>query len=411
MSRTIPTAALTGMMDQETSEAYLILLTLTYDGGTIRFTSDSVETVYGGNTFEVYPFDIVLPTNEHGRVSESILTVDNCDRRIIEELRTYSTPMDVRIDVVATTDVSSSPQGGTTATFTDFKLRSVTYTSTTVSGRLTVEDFLQEPYPKTIFSQAKYPGLFSQGSEMPAGDYIPPPENALSTIFSEYNNLAYPSPDWWAPEVPFSTNLASSPESIYRTQTTTAQVRNDEGGANGGQYFYMESTGGADNSRDLFGIQWREAGYSDDVEVLVNFINIALPTDQIGAVVRYDVWNRGRPVCYRAMIDSNGDGQINIYKDIDTPNGTQLGSTYALGAVATDSVWIRFRVIGTSLKAKFWTGAAGSEPGTPTTLWNISTTNGELYGGDVGLMTSGADVLKCDEYGIAYDGDTASIIP
>ena len=79
MPRTIPTAALTGMMDQETSEAYLILLTLTYDGGTIRFTSDSVETVYGGNTFEVYPFDIVLPTNEHGRVSAAQLTVDNVD--------------------------------------------------------------------------------------------------------------------------------------------------------------------------------------------------------------------------------------------------------------------------------------------------------------------------------------------
>jgi len=408
MPRTIPTAALVGMMDQETSEAYLILLRLDYDGGTIRFTSDSVETVWNGNTYEVYPFDIVLPTNEQGRVSEAQLTVDNVDRRIIAELRSFSTPMDVSIGVIASSNVSSSPQGGLTALFTDFKLRSVTYTSTTISGRLTVEDFLQEPYPKTIFSQAKYPGLFSQGSEMPAGSYIPPPSDALSTIFSEYSILTYPSPDWWAPEVPFS--RSASPESIYRTQTTTAQVRNDEGGANGGQYFYVESTGGAYNSRDLFGLQWREAGYSDDVEVLVNFINIDLPTNLIGAVVRYDVWTRGRPVCYRAMIDSNGDGQINIYKDIDTPDGTQLGATYALGAVATDSVWIRFRVIGTSLKARFWTGAVGSEP-TPSPEWHITATNGELYGGDVGLMLSGKDVLKCDEFGVAFDGDTASIIP
>ena len=87
MPRSIPSAALTGMMAQETGEAYLVLLTLTHQTGTLYFTSDAVATDFNGQVFDPYPFDISLPTNQQGQISSAALTIDNVSTDVIGFLR------------------------------------------------------------------------------------------------------------------------------------------------------------------------------------------------------------------------------------------------------------------------------------------------------------------------------------
>ena len=403
MARSLTSSALSGMMNSETDQAFIVLLTISHggDNSPFRFTSDSTETTFNGETYIVYPFDIILPTNEQGKVSEAQLTIDNVDRRIIEELRSQSEAMTVQIDVVASDDIAG---GNVTASFQDFRLRSVEYNPTTVSGRLTVEDFLQEPYPNTIFSPALYPGLFGKGAP---GTYVPPPEGSISTVFTEYSTAIFPSPDWYGVEIG-NDGHPTNPQ-----PKTIINIRNDEPTSVDGQYFYIENEGGGKPYPHL-GLAWVEAGWHADMEVLVHFINFVVPSfaHTIGPIIRYDTQTRINATGYRAHINSTGNLSLSVYKSPLDVNGTQLGSSYALAASDTDDVCIRLRAEGTAIKAKAWIGVIGDEPATSTTGWNIEVTNGELYEGWPGLMsTDGNTIMKCDEYGVAFEGNTAVIIP
>lgn len=68
-------------------------------------------------------------------------------------------------------------------------------------------------------------------------------------------------------------------------------------------------------------------------------------------------------------------------------------------------VWVRFRVNGTAVKVKQWTGAVGSEPGT----WDIDTTDSTYStAGHVGLLKgSNTNTQLWRYFGVGTSGDTA----
>jgi hypothetical protein len=159
MPRNLSDAALSSLLAQETSEAYLVLLTIT-DNNAVphRFTSDSVDTYVdpgGANIrYESFPFDIALPQNVENQVSTSTLTITNVDRRLIDEIRGQRLPMNVNIQVV----LSSAPDD-VLAEFIDFKWRHINYDASTISGTLTLEDFMSEPVG-ILMTARDFPGLF-----------------------------------------------------------------------------------------------------------------------------------------------------------------------------------------------------------------------------------------------------------
>ena len=133
------TASLTA---QETTEAYLFLLDVYFNGVIqYRFTSDAVDTVYATNTYEPFPFDIYLPTSREGQPSAMQLRMDNVSQRMIDEIRTSADAIRIDLFVVLGSDKSLMRQE------TNFSWRNLTYDALSISGSLTLEGFLNEPYP------------------------------------------------------------------------------------------------------------------------------------------------------------------------------------------------------------------------------------------------------------------------
>lgn len=155
MPRSIPASAIAAGNAQQTSEVYIVLLTIDHASGTIYLTSDSVDTISNGNTFLPLPFDLNLPSMQDGQISEAELTIDNVDRQLIAEIRTQNVPLEVSLDVVLFSDPDTA-----LVSFTEFSLRNISYDEISISGRLTMEDYLVEPFPKDRMTAQFFPGLF-----------------------------------------------------------------------------------------------------------------------------------------------------------------------------------------------------------------------------------------------------------
>jgi len=140
----------------ETEEVLLILLTLTDQlNEKHRFVNNTSNITSRGNLFEAYPFEVTLPDSTEGRISSCSITFDNVGRKLIDEIRTQTKPMQVLIEVIlaAEPDVVQ-------AKYEQFEWRGLSYNPTTISGTATIESFLQETYPKKRMNNQTNPGLF-----------------------------------------------------------------------------------------------------------------------------------------------------------------------------------------------------------------------------------------------------------
>jgi hypothetical protein len=108
----------------------------------------------GGITYAAFPFDITLPKNLDNQISTASLSVTNVDRRLITAIRGQTEAMTVDIEVVL-----GSPPYDKMVKYVDFTWRNLTYDAMTVSGTLTLEDFLSEQVGH-IMTAANYRSIF-----------------------------------------------------------------------------------------------------------------------------------------------------------------------------------------------------------------------------------------------------------
>ena len=157
MARSISLTAKQAINAPETSEAFIILLTIDHSdlAAPIRVSSDAVDTVSRGNSFVAFPFDLSLPDDTDDRPPRAKLKIDNVDRRIVQSIRTSSSSPSVLIEIVRGSDPDTVE-----AAFPDFQMRDIGYDALVVEGALTLEELTGEPYPARIFSPAAFPGLF-----------------------------------------------------------------------------------------------------------------------------------------------------------------------------------------------------------------------------------------------------------
>lgn len=157
MSRTLSNAAINAMMDQETPETVLLLLTIEHDDlpSPLRFVNDAVDITSNGLVYIGFPFSIVLPDDDPDKVPEAKLEISNTDRRIVEAIRSLSTAPYATIQVV----LASQPDIVET-TIPRMRLRAVEWDVATVTGTLGYEDVLNEQFPGRAFTPDIHPGLF-----------------------------------------------------------------------------------------------------------------------------------------------------------------------------------------------------------------------------------------------------------
>lgn len=158
MSRSTSAAFKAAVYAQQTDEIFLILLRLTLPTDPVSYlylVNNTSDIVSNGQTYTAFPFSISLPTDENGRPSEATIAIDNVSRALVDELRGLTAPLGVRIQLIRASDPDVIE-----AEFDDFELRDVRYDAFSIQGRLTLESFISEPYPKDTLSAGNFAGLF-----------------------------------------------------------------------------------------------------------------------------------------------------------------------------------------------------------------------------------------------------------
>lgn len=155
MARTLSPAATAALHAQESGEVWLVLLTITNPGiTTIRVVNNTEDVVSRGNTYLAFPFEIDLPGQDADSPSTARLRIDNVDKRIVEAVRSITTPPVVTLEVVLASQLDTVE-----ISFTNMTMRSVEYDADSVRGQLVFESIFTEPLTYTI-TPNRFPGLF-----------------------------------------------------------------------------------------------------------------------------------------------------------------------------------------------------------------------------------------------------------
>lgn len=158
MPRTLSATAAQAIFSSETSEVFVMLLTISHAAlsPSLRFCSDAVDVVSNGDTYlGGWPFRIALPMEADDQIPTVQLQIDNVDRRILEGIRMLTSPPTITLQVV----LASTPNTVEAGPFS-MTLRNVEYDALVISGNLTYEDVLNEPWPQFRFTPNYYPGAF-----------------------------------------------------------------------------------------------------------------------------------------------------------------------------------------------------------------------------------------------------------
>ena len=153
----ISSGARQDLFDQETGEAFIILLTLSHVDLSIpiRVCNNGVNIISNGDTYFALPFEISLPSDEGGDIPRAVVRIDNVNRAMVIAIRSISTSPTVQMDIIR-----ASAPNVLEVSFPDFIFTGISYDAFTISGDLTLENFLLEPYPAGVFDPSRFPGGF-----------------------------------------------------------------------------------------------------------------------------------------------------------------------------------------------------------------------------------------------------------
>lgn len=156
MSRSVSSTFKSTAFGSQTSEAYIVLLTIDHEEMDEPFyvTSNGVEVISNGVLFYPYPFTITLPDDTERPFSQGRLTIDTVSQTMVAA-RWFNTPVTITIQIVLASDPDTVE-----IEFPDFELTDLTYDDQTISGNLSIESFVEEPFPGDAFIPSYFPGLF-----------------------------------------------------------------------------------------------------------------------------------------------------------------------------------------------------------------------------------------------------------
>lgn len=154
---TLSAGAKADLAARETDTVFITLITITHAelGTPIRVCNDAIDCVSRGNTFQACTFRFVPPNQDPDTVPRARLQIDNVDRQIVQAIRTITSKPSIMVEVVRDDDPDTVEM-----TLDDFQLEDVTWDQMFVTGDVTIENFLQEPYPAHAFVPSYFPGMF-----------------------------------------------------------------------------------------------------------------------------------------------------------------------------------------------------------------------------------------------------------
>jgi len=157
MSRSLSTAFRSALTAQETSEAILMLLEIDHAslGSPIRVGSDAVNTTSNGEVFVAYPFELQIPNDNDDGPPVAKLRIDNVDQTLTATIRSITTPPTCRMMLVLASDPDTIE-----IDLPGFEMKNISADKSSISAELTIENFMNEPFPGPKFMPSSFPGLF-----------------------------------------------------------------------------------------------------------------------------------------------------------------------------------------------------------------------------------------------------------
>lgn len=159
--RTLSADGLRELLAQESSHVFVPALVISHPSyaATVRVVADGQDMTYGGNTYTALPFECALAPDVDDQLPTVRIRIDNIERSLIEELRSYSDPPTIQLQVFRRYPPDWAAEleidGGT------FDVISIVYNVTTIEATLGLEaNILDEPACAVRFDPTVAPGLY-----------------------------------------------------------------------------------------------------------------------------------------------------------------------------------------------------------------------------------------------------------
>lgn len=159
MARTIPTTTVQELNKQSTSIAVLTLLEVTHSAlTTVRIVDNTADVVSNGNTYTAFPFAVTLPADTDQVAVSAQVRVANATRLLVPHVRTISGSRERAL--VTLTVVDSTDPDTALVQHAGLELVDLSYDADFMIFSLSIDNFLNEPFPSATFSPRDFPALF-----------------------------------------------------------------------------------------------------------------------------------------------------------------------------------------------------------------------------------------------------------
>jgi len=159
MSRDISTATTGDMNAASTPEVFLTLIEISHpDFDTVRLVNNTVDITSGGDTYTAFPFIAVFPPDTDQINAVGRLSIPNATSEIVEQLRSVLGSLErITVDMH---DIKASSPSTHLRSETGLELTNVNYDVDVMTGTLTRNSYVNEPFPGDIMTPGTVPGIF-----------------------------------------------------------------------------------------------------------------------------------------------------------------------------------------------------------------------------------------------------------
>lgn len=145
------------LFGQQSDDPFFILVTLSHPQfiETQRFVNNIEDVVSNGITFTAFPMKFTLPEDDGESVREVTITFDNVGRVLIDEIRSITSPIDVKLEMI----LASNPDQ-VQISLEELKIKNISYNKSRVTAKLYMDDFLSTSMTSEKYTPLTFPGLF-----------------------------------------------------------------------------------------------------------------------------------------------------------------------------------------------------------------------------------------------------------
>jgi Domain of unknown function (DUF1833) len=153
--RQLSNNVLSQLYGAQSDDPFLMLLTFTAPLETIRLANNTQDVISRGETYFAFPMKIRLPADDGESNREVDLELDNTTIELIDLIRTITSPVPAKIEMVLASDPNTVQ-----VLIEDLKMKGATYNKNSLSVKLVFDGFLNTAMTSESYTPSNFPGLF-----------------------------------------------------------------------------------------------------------------------------------------------------------------------------------------------------------------------------------------------------------